>query len=72
MHPNINQLYEVYETKNNLYGVFETNTGADVLSVITQATQITESDVSKLIRQIISTLMYAHEHDIMHGSLNFN
>ena len=68
-HPNIIQLFEVMETKRNLFLVLEHASGGEVLDMIMSKGKLTEDQARKYIRQIVSALDYCHSKKIVHRDL---
>jgi serine/threonine protein kinase len=56
-HPNIIQLFEVMETKKNLFLILEHASGGEVLDKIMTQGKLPEDDARKLVRQIVSALV---------------
>ncbi|KAJ3116515.1 MAP microtubule affinity-regulating kinase 1 [Phlyctochytrium bullatum] len=68
-HPNIIQLYEVMETKKELYLVLEYASGGEVLDYIVAHGRLKEKEARKFIQQIVSALEYCHSLNIAHRDL---
>lgn len=56
-HPNIIQLFEVMETKKNLFLVLEYASGGEMLDVIMSKGKLSEDQARKYARQIVSALV---------------
>ena len=68
-HPNIIQLFEVMETKRNLFLILELASGGEMLDIITNKGKMTEDEARKYFRQIVSAVDYCHSHNIVHRDL---
>ncbi|KAI8829753.1 kinase-like domain-containing protein [Chytridium lagenaria] len=68
-HPNIIQLYEVMETKKELFLVLEYASGGEVLDYIVAHGRLKEKEARKFIGQIVSALEYCHNLNIAHRDL---
>jgi serine/threonine protein kinase len=56
-HPNVIQLFEVMETKKNLFLILEHASGGEVLDKIMTQGKLSEESARNLIRQIVSALV---------------
>ncbi|KAJ3214569.1 hypothetical protein HDU67_001489 [Dinochytrium kinnereticum] len=68
-HPNIIQLYEVMETKKELFLVLEYAAGGELLDYIVSHGRLKENEARKFVQQIVSALGYCHSHNIAHRDL---
>lgn len=68
-HENIIKLYEVYETKFELYLVQELCTGGELFDRITELGNYSETDAAGVLFQIFSGLSHMHEKGIAHCDL---
>lgn len=68
-HPNIVQLYEIFDDKSRLYLVMELVTGGELFDRIISKGSYTEKDATELIRQVLDALEYLHELGIIHRDL---
>ncbi|KAJ3165319.1 MAP microtubule affinity-regulating kinase 1 [Irineochytrium annulatum] len=68
-HPNIIQLFEVMETKKELFLVLEYAAGGEVLDYIVAHGRLKEKEARRFIRQIVSALEYCHNLKIAHRDL---
>lgn len=68
-HPNILKLYEIYESRSNIYLVLEYIQGGDLLSHLKEKLQYSEKDASLIILKILETLEYCHSKNIIHRDL---
>ena len=68
-HPNIVKLYDVYETEDFLYLVTEYCEGGELFYHITKTKHLTESEVSKIVRQIFSAIAHCHKNKVCHRDI---
>jgi calcium/calmodulin-dependent protein kinase I len=68
-HPNIVELYEVYEDKTKVYLVMDLETGGELFDRIIEKGSYTEKDAADLITQILSAVAYMHENGVVHRDL---
>jgi MAP/microtubule affinity-regulating kinase len=68
-HHNIIQLYEVMETKKELYLVLEYAAGGEMLDYIVSHGRLREKEARKFMMQIVSALEYCHNMNIVHRDL---
>ncbi|XP_033745274.1 calcium/calmodulin-dependent protein kinase type 1-like [Pecten maximus] len=68
-HPNIVQLLEVFEEKNNVYLVMELVTGGELFDRIVEKGSYTEKDASSLIKQVLEAVDFMHELGVVHRDL---
>ncbi|KAJ3069489.1 MAP microtubule affinity-regulating kinase 1 [Podochytrium sp. JEL0797] len=68
-HPNIIQLYEVMETKKELYLVLEYAVGGELLDYIVARGRLHEKEARRFFQQITSALEYCHQLNIVHRDL---
>jgi len=68
-HPNIVQLYEIYDCTDKLYLVMELVTGGELFDRIVEKGSYTERDASQLVVQIVSAVDYLHSLNIVHRDL---
>jgi len=68
-HPNVLQLYDVYESKKNLFLVLEYVGGGELFDYLVQRQRLNVNEACKLFRQIISAIAYCHEYSICHRDL---
>ena len=69
IHPNIMQILEIYEDKNNLYLVCEFCEGEDLFDQILKKVSFTEDKAAGIIKQILSALTYIHSNNIVHRDI---
>ncbi|KAI8607620.1 A kinase Mark2PAR-1 mutant, partial [Chytriomyces sp. MP71] len=68
-HPHIIQLYEVMETKKELFLVLEYAVGGELLDYIVSRGRLHEKEARKFFGQIVSALEYCHTLNIVHRDL---
>ena len=68
-HKNIIQLYEIIETKNNLYIVMEYCEGKELFDYIVKRKHLTEREACRYFQQIINGVEYLHLCNITHRDL---
>ncbi len=68
-HPNTIQLFEVMETKKNLFLVLELASGGEMFDLITSKGKLSEEEARKFFRQIVSAVDYCHSLNIVHRDL---
>ena len=72
-HPNIINLYEVYESKNSIYLIMEKCNGGElfdnIIEHITKGKMYSEKQASEIILQILSAINYCHKNGICHRDL---
>ncbi|CAD5115598.1 DgyrCDS4558 [Dimorphilus gyrociliatus] len=68
-HPNIVQLFDVYEDAKRVYLVMELVTGGELFDRIVEKGSYTEKDASNLIRQVLEAVDFMHSMGIVHRDL---
>ncbi|NXI45321.1 HUNK kinase, partial [Galbula dea] len=68
-HPNVVQLYETLETNNSYYMVMELCLGGDLLDRICDQKRLSEREVRRYTRQILSAVEHLHHQGIVHRDL---
>lgn len=68
-HHNVLQLYDVYESKKNLFLVLEYVGGGELFEYLVQRQRLHATEARKFFRQIISAITYCHEYAICHRDL---
>lgn len=68
-HPNILKVYESYETEHHLFIVTELCTGGELFDRIMGQKTFKEGRAADIMRQILSAVVYCHEHGIVHRDL---
>ena len=68
-HKNIIQLYDIMESKTNLYFVMEYCKGGELFDYIVKKKKLTEKEACIFFHQIINGVEYLHEQGIIHRDL---
>lgn len=68
-HPNVLELYDVYETENHLYLVLELVEGGELFDYLVQRGRLPEQEALRFFQQIIGGLSYCHSHLVCHRDL---
>lgn len=68
-HPNIVQLYEMYEIDNKIYLVMELVTGGELFDEIVGRGTFHEKDAAKVVQKILQAIDYLHLMGIVHRDL---
>ena len=68
-HPNIVQLYDVYESVSELYLVMEHVEGGELFDYLVKRTRLPEQEALVFFQQIISGIDFCHQHFISHRDL---
>ena len=68
-HNNIIQLYEIMESKHNLYIVMEYCEGKELFDYIVKHKRLNEKDACVLFQQLINGVDYLHKQGIIHRDL---
>lgn len=68
-HPHIIQLFEIIETRRQLYLVMEYAPSGELFDYIIQSGRLSESECARLYRQILCALQVLHSSGIVHRDL---
>ena len=68
-HPNITQVKEVWEWNNVCFLVLEYCSGGELFHYFLGRKHLTESEVSAIMKQLLSALAYLHSQNIIHGEI---
>ncbi|PGG96150.1 CAMK/CAMKL/GIN4 protein kinase [Blastomyces parvus] len=68
-HPNIINLYDVWENRGELYLVLEYIEGGELFDYVSESGPLPEIEAIRLFRQIIAALSYCHRFNICHRDL---
>ena len=68
-HENIVQLYDIYQTTNNMYIVTELCQDGDLLKLLQRRKKIPEAEARMLLRDIVNGAKYLHKSGIIHRDL---
>ena len=69
---NIVKIYETYETKKHYCIVMEYICAGDLLSYIKKRGKLTEQVAKFIFKQIVLTLQYIHDHNIVHRDIKLD
>eukprot|EP01017_Pseudomicrothorax_dubius_P023101 TRINITY_DN2479_c0_g6_i1.p1 TRINITY_DN2479_c0_g6~~TRINITY_DN2479_c0_g6_i1.p1 ORF type:complete len:402 (+),score=120.69 TRINITY_DN2479_c0_g6_i1:84-1289(+) len=68
-HPNIIRIYEYYQDEKALYIVTDLCSGGELFDKIIEKKFFNEREAAKILKQIISAVLYCHKHKIVHRDL---
>lgn len=68
-HPNICRLYEMVETKSEVFLVMEYAEGGELFDYLVARVRMKEKDARRYFRQLVSALDYCHSYQIIHRDL---
>lgn len=68
-HPNIIRVYEYFEDEENYYVVEEFAEGGELYEQLYKLQSFNEKDGAKIMRQLLSAMIYLHENNICHRDL---
>jgi len=68
-HPHILKLYEFYQDSKNYYIIMELCTGGELFDKIIEKGTFSEKEATYVMRQLLSSIRYAHNHNIVHRDL---
>lgn len=68
-HPNIINLYDIWENRGELYLVLEYVSGGELFDYVSSNGALPEEEAARLYRQIIAGLSYCHGFNICHRDL---
>jgi len=68
-HPNIIKVFESYEDDHNFFIVSEICQGGDLLAKLNKIGRATEFEAKYIMKQLISSVNYIHERNIIHGDI---
>ena len=68
-HPNIVKLYEVLEEEEDVFLIQEKLNGGELFDYITDKDYLSENEAAKIFLQIIKSLIYCHERELIHRDL---
>ncbi|CAD6194816.1 unnamed protein product [Caenorhabditis auriculariae] len=68
-HPNIIQIYEVFENKDKIILVMEYSSGGELYDYVSRCGSLPESEARRIFRQITSAVLYCHKHQVAHRDL---
>ena len=68
-HPNIMQIYEVFDDNTNIYIVSEYCKGGELFDIISEKGNFTVKDACVIMKQLMSAICYSHQNNIIHRDL---
>ncbi|CCD62059.1 Protein kinase domain-containing protein [Caenorhabditis elegans] len=68
-HPNIIQIYEVFENKDKIILVMEYSSGGELYDYVSRCGSLPEAEARRIFRQITSAVLYCHKHRVAHRDL---
>ena len=68
-HPNIVQLYEIFESKASLYLVTELCDGRELFDEIMDRKNFNEREAAMVIKQVLQAIAYIHGKNVAHRDL---
>ena len=68
-HPNIMQIYEIFDDNVNLYIVSEYCKGGELFDIISKKGNFSEKDACIIMKQLMSAICYSHQNNIVHKDL---
>lgn len=68
-HPNIIQIYEVFENKDKIILVMEYASGGELYDYVSKFGSLPEGEARRIFRQITSAILYCHKHKVAHRDL---
>uniref|UniRef100_A0A8R1DFQ6 Protein kinase domain-containing protein n=1 Tax=Caenorhabditis japonica TaxID=281687 RepID=A0A8R1DFQ6_CAEJA len=68
-HPNIIQIYEVFENKDKIILVMEYSSGGELYDYVSRCGSLPEVEARRIFRQITSAVLYCHKHRVAHRDL---
>ncbi|KAJ6240256.1 map/microtubule affinity-regulating kinase [Anaeramoeba flamelloides] len=68
-HPNLIEVYEIFEDAENWYIIMEYIEGGELLDFLSQKKRLKESLTRKFFAQIVSGISYCHSKNIVHRDL---
>ena len=68
-HPNIIQIFEVFENKDKIILVMEYASGGELYDYVSKNGSLPEAEARRIFRQITSAVLYCHKHKVAHRDL---
>ena len=68
-HPNITNIFEIYEDSRKYYIMMEFLEGGELFEAITSAGSFNELSAAKIMRQLLNAINYLHSNHIVHRDL---
>jgi len=72
-HPNILNLYEYTEDKENFYLILDYIKGGELINFVNESTekQISENIAAHIMKQVLSVILYCHKNHIIHRYFSY-
>lgn len=71
-HPNVTQIYEVFENKKYFFFVMEYASGGDLLQLMKRKNRLTEHTARGIFIQLVRGLKYIHSKGILHRDIKLD
>ncbi|VDN06706.1 unnamed protein product [Thelazia callipaeda] len=68
-HPNIIQIFEVFENRDKIILVMEYASGGELYDYVSTYGSLPEPEARRIFRQITSAVLYCHKHKVAHRDL---
>ena len=68
-HPNIMQIFEVFQDQSSFYIVSEYCKGGELFDILSQKGSLSEKDTAHIMKQVLSAISYSHKNNIVHRDL---
>ena len=68
-HPNIMQIFEIFDDNTNIYIVSEYCKGGELFDIISKKGSFSEKDACVIMKQLMSAICYSHQNNIVHRDL---
>lgn len=68
-HPNIMQIFEVFQDQSSFYIVSEYCKGGELFDILSQKGSLSEKDTANIMKQVLSAISYSHKNNIVHRDL---
>ncbi|VDN55909.1 unnamed protein product [Dracunculus medinensis] len=68
-HPNIIQIFEVFENRDKIILVMEYASGGELYDYVGKYGSLPEAEARRIFRQITSAVLYCHKHQVVHRDL---
>lgn len=68
-HPNIMQIYEVFQDKSSFYIVSEYCKGGELFDILSNKGSLSEKETAHIMKQVLSAICYSHQNNIVHRDL---
>ena len=68
-HPNVLQLYEIFESDNNIHLILEHLNGQELFDQIKERGFFKEKDAAMILRCVLNALVVLHSNHIVHRDL---